>query len=87
MALDGSVVVIDSDGIGTGGNIEVEDDFLSNDTLGIKGYKELISQLADDCLGHGLIDIVRNIIVFLVNFKFVFARFLHPLRIFIVAHD
>ena len=87
MAFDGSIVVVESDSVGTVVNIEVEDYLLSNDTLGVKGYKELISQLANDGLGHGLVDVVRNVIIFLVNFKFVLAGFLHPLRIFVVAHD
>ena len=87
MSLDGSVVVVESDSIGTGVNIQVEYYFLSNNTLGIKGYKELISQLTYNSLVHGLVNVVRHIVVFLVNFKFIFAGFLHPLRIFVVADN
>ena len=44
MPFDGSVVIVHSDGISIiWVNIQIEDEFLSDDTFGVESYKEIIS--------------------------------------------
>ena len=87
MTFDRPIIIVESKGIACWIDIEVKDQLLTDDTFRIKGDEESVCQLAYHCIFHGFINKVRNIILFLINFEFVFGRFLDSFGVVIIADD
>lgn len=86
MSFDWPVVVVQSQRVAAGVNIQIKNQLFTNDTFWIKGNEKSICQFANNCVFHGLIYVVRHVILLLVNFQFVFARLSDPFRVVVITH-
>lgn len=87
MSLDRSSIIVHANRVSAGICIEVKHHFFSNNALGVESHKKLISKFTYNGLFHRFVDIVRNIVILLINFELCFAGLFYSFWLFIVTSD